>query len=58
MEISTQILAKKGVIVLPDVYANGGGVTVSYFEWVQVCVVCAHAVACDKKFLIFVLMDL
>ncbi|KAH7416371.1 hypothetical protein KP509_14G088200 [Ceratopteris richardii] len=30
-----EILAKKGVIVLPDVYANGGGVTVSYFEWVQ-----------------------
>lgn len=30
-----EILEKKGVIVLPDVYANGGGVTVSYFEWVQ-----------------------
>ncbi|MCO5551060.1 hypothetical protein L7F22_010434 [Adiantum nelumboides] len=30
-----EILAKKGIIVLPDVYANGGGVTVSYFEWVQ-----------------------
>lgn len=30
-----EVLAKKGVIVLPDVYANGGGVTVSYFEWVQ-----------------------
>jgi glutamate dehydrogenase (NAD(P)+) len=29
------ILQKKGVIVVPDIYANGGGVTVSYFEWVQ-----------------------
>jgi glutamate dehydrogenase (NAD(P)+) len=31
-----QILAKKGVVVLPDIYANSGGVIVSYFEWVQV----------------------
>ncbi len=29
------ILQKMGVIVVPDIYANGGGVTVSYFEWVQ-----------------------
>jgi glutamate dehydrogenase (NAD(P)+) len=29
------ILARKGVLVLPDVVANAGGVTVSYFEWVQ-----------------------
>jgi glutamate dehydrogenase (NAD(P)+) len=29
------ILQKKGVIVIPDIYANGGGVTVSYFVWVQ-----------------------
>ncbi len=29
------ILDKKGVIVVPDVLANAGGVTVSYFEWVQ-----------------------
>ncbi|CAK8577349.1 unnamed protein product [Lathyrus sativus] len=29
------ILSKKGVIILPDIYANAGGVTVSYFEWVQ-----------------------
>ncbi len=28
-------LDKKGVVVLPDVLANAGGVTVSYFEWVQ-----------------------
>ncbi len=30
-----EILAKKGVLVVPDILANGGGVTVSYFEWVQ-----------------------
>ncbi|KAE8661948.1 Glutamate dehydrogenase [Hibiscus syriacus] len=30
-----EILSKKGVIMLPDIYANAGGVTVSYFEWVQ-----------------------
>jgi len=29
------ILNKKGVIIIPDILANGGGVTVSYFEWVQ-----------------------
>jgi len=29
------ILHKKGVLVLPDFLANAGGVTVSYFEWVQ-----------------------
>ncbi|KAH9784479.1 glutamate dehydrogenase 1 [Citrus sinensis] len=31
-----EILSKKGVVILPDIYANSGGVTVSYFEWVQV----------------------
>jgi glutamate dehydrogenase (NAD(P)+) len=30
-----EVLAKRGVTVLPDIYANAGGVTVSYFEWVQ-----------------------
>ena len=29
------ILEAKGVMVIPDILANGGGVTVSYFEWVQ-----------------------
>jgi len=29
------ILRKKGVVLIPDILANGGGVTVSYFEWVQ-----------------------
>jgi len=29
------ILKKKGVLVIPDILANAGGVTVSYFEWVQ-----------------------
>ena len=31
----TQHLHERGVIVLPDILANAGGVTVSYFEWVQ-----------------------
>ena len=30
-----QILARKGVFVIPDILCNSGGVTVSYFEWVQ-----------------------
>jgi len=30
-----EVLDRKGVIVVPDILANAGGVTVSYFEWVQ-----------------------
>ena len=30
-----EILRKKGVMIVPDMYANAGGVTVSYFEWVK-----------------------
>ncbi len=30
-----KILADNGVFVVPDILANSGGVTVSYFEWVQ-----------------------
>lgn len=30
-----QVLNHNGVIVIPDILANAGGVTVSYFEWVQ-----------------------
>ena len=33
--IADDILAKKGVFVIPDILANAGGVTTSYFEWVQ-----------------------
>ncbi len=29
------VLGERGVTVLPDIYANAGGVTVSYFEWAQ-----------------------
>ena len=30
-----EILAERGIHVLPDILTNAGGVTVSYFEWVQ-----------------------
>ncbi|KAG2487515.1 hypothetical protein HYH03_013933 [Edaphochlamys debaryana] len=29
------VLRERGITVLPDIYTNGGGVTVSFFEWVQ-----------------------
>jgi len=33
--VADDILEEKGVFVVPDILANAGGVTVSYFEWVQ-----------------------
>jgi glutamate dehydrogenase (NAD(P)+) len=33
--LADDILAAKGIFVLPDILANAGGVTASYFEWVQ-----------------------
>ncbi len=34
-QFADPILADKGIFVIPDILANAGGVTVSYFEWVQ-----------------------
>ncbi|MDJ0709107.1 MAG: Glu/Leu/Phe/Val dehydrogenase [Woeseiaceae bacterium] len=33
--VADEVLRQKGVVVLPDILANAGGVVVSYFEWVQ-----------------------
>jgi glutamate dehydrogenase (NAD(P)+) len=33
--VADDMLAEKGIFILPDILANAGGVTVSYFEWVQ-----------------------
>src|SRR3970040_641012 len=30
-----RILARRGIVAIPDIVANAGGVTVSYFEWTQ-----------------------
>jgi glutamate dehydrogenase (NAD(P)+) len=35
MPDADDILNEKNVLVIPDILANAGGVTVSYFEWVQ-----------------------
>lgn len=35
MPEADHVLNEKGIIVVPDILANSGGVTVSYFEWVQ-----------------------
>jgi glutamate dehydrogenase (NAD(P)+) len=32
-----EVLARKGIMLLPDILANAGGVTVSYFEWCRIC---------------------
>ena len=32
---SDEVLARRGIMLLPDILTNAGGVTVSYFEWVQ-----------------------
>lgn len=35
LSTADSIIEEKGITVIPDVLANAGGVTVSYFEWVQ-----------------------
>jgi glutamate dehydrogenase (NAD(P)+) len=33
--VADEILAEKRIFIVPDILANAGGVTASYFEWVQ-----------------------
>jgi len=33
--LADEVLDQRGIVVVPDILANAGGVTVSYFEWVQ-----------------------
>jgi glutamate dehydrogenase (NAD(P)+) len=32
---ATEMITERGIMIIPDILANGGGVVVSYFEWVQ-----------------------
>lgn len=38
--LAEEIMTKNGTVVLPDMLINAGGVTVSYFEWLQVHTTC------------------